>query len=623
MLASIRQLDSLQAEETTITGGLKSYRQSIAQLYVDRINETLEDNRFDAADALVNRAERLAPELALLQQTRATIASTRNESEKLARIKDLKKNFAFQTDADRVTEANKTFAQLKTLLPADDPFVTSEASEKLATSYSRLAQRRGDQGEFASALKFAEAGLTFASDDLVLKALRDEYRVEINIAELSQMFASTISFDVIDVTRKVNQIENGAPARYTAFRKQSETTLENRVRTLAATDKNAAAGLINAVVRVFPTSSVLADLLQEFGELEPWPDSAVANKSMRDGKISEANSMLQSAAGDYAGHPDFLNLQRKLESRMKDANDAYDEYLAIKRAAGDRFKDLRQAKRSLGKAQDFWSDNPDYDNAESDINRLIAAAPDNPANRVMKREVIDIATVATPDAKSAKKIEWKPEPSGRECTSNLAGHGKRAKAICYDLVYTGWRGPLMVVVPGGEISDKPFAIGKYEVSVGDWSKYCALSGKCKPETNKERHNDPQTGITMQQAKEFTTWLSERTGKTYRIPNKAEWEYAANAGGVQPKKDWNCRLVLNGKVLKGTGIASVKYGKANGWGLKNYIGNVQEWVQDGSGTIAAGGAYSDQHAKCKISLQRPHNGSADETTGFRLILEEVG
>ena len=128
---------------------------------------------------------------------------------------------------------------------------------------------------------------------------------------------------------------------------------------------------------------------------------------------------------------------------------------------------------------------------------------------------------------------------------------------------------------------------------------------------------------MAQAREFTDWLTERTGKKYRIPSRAEWEYAASAGGKQPKKDWNCSLVLNGKKLKGTGIASVKFGQANGWGLKNYIGNVQEWVEEGGKTIAAGGAYSDQCTKSDISLQRPHNGSADETTGFRLILEDVG
>ena len=181
----------------------------------------------------------------------------------------------------------------------------------------------------------------------------------------------------------------------------------------------------------------------------------------------------------------------------------------------------------------------------------------------------------------------------------------------------------MVVVPTGESFQNGFAISKYEISVGDWSKYCLLSGKCKPIKDKEKKNDPMAGITLQQAQDYTKWLSERTGKTYRLPSTPEWEYAANAGGKQPKKDYNCRVALGEKVIKGTGTVSIKSGKSNGWGLKNYVGNVQEWVIDGDTTTVRGGAYTDAHSKCDMSLQRPHNGSADESTGFRLLREEVG
>jgi formylglycine-generating enzyme required for sulfatase activity len=181
----------------------------------------------------------------------------------------------------------------------------------------------------------------------------------------------------------------------------------------------------------------------------------------------------------------------------------------------------------------------------------------------------------------------------------------------------------MVVVPTGEGIEKSFAIAKYEVSVSDWSKYCILSGTCKPIKDKERKNDPINGITLQQAQDYATWLTERTGKTYRIPTKSEWEYAANAGGKQPKKDFNCRVSVQEKLIKGTGIVSVKSGKSNGWGLKNYVGNVQEWVIDGNTTTARGGAFIDAHSKCDISLERSHDGNADEATGFRLIREDVG
>ncbi len=191
------------------------------------------------------------------------------------------------------------------------------------------------------------------------------------------------------------------------------------------------------------------------------------------------------------------------------------------------------------------------------------------------------------------------------------------------MIHSSARGPLMVVVPSGEGIEKSFAIAKYEVSVSDWGKYCILSGTCQPIKDKSRKNDPMTGITLKQAQDYAAWLSERTGKTYRIPTKSEWEYAANAGGKQPKKDFNCRVSVNEKLIKGTGIVSVKSGRSNGWGLKNYVGNVQEWVIDGNTTTARGGAFTDAHSKCEISLERSHNGGADEATGFRLVRDDVG
>jgi len=224
--------------------------------------------------------------------------------------------------------------------------------------------------------------------------------------------------------------------------------------------------------------------------------------------------------------------------------------------------------------------------------------------------------------KASSDIDWTPIPSGRECEERLAGYGKRARAICYDFVNSGWRGPQMVVVPTGGEFNSNFAISKYEISVGDYSKYCAISKSCTPEKNKEKFNDPITGISLDEAKAYAAWLSERTGKTYRLPTATEWEYAANAaGGKQPKKDFNCHAVDNDKLTKETGIASIKSGYSNGWGLKNYIGNVQEWVITDSGEVmAVGGNFNTPIEECSLDYMKAHNGSADEYTGFRVLLE---
>ena len=114
------------------------------------------------------------------------------------------------------------------------------------------------------------------------------------------------------------------------------------------------------------------------------------------------------------------------------------------------------------------------------------------------------------------------------------------------------------------------------------------------------------------------WLTERTGQRFRLPTVEEWEYAANAGGDQPSKDYNCRLEQGGQVLKGQGAMGVNTGRPNGWGLHNYVGNVQEWALRGSGVVARGGAFEDAFGKCDISLEKAHDGRPDDATGFRVV-----
>ena len=73
-------------------------------------------------------------------------------------------------------------------------------------------------------------------------------------------------------------------------------------------------------------------------------------------------------------------------------------------------------------------------------------------------------------------------------------------------------------------------------------------------------------------------------------------------------------------LKGQGLMGVNTGKANDWGLYNYVGNAQEWVTDGDGVRARGGTFEDAFSKCDISLEKPHDGQSDSSTGFRVLLE---
>jgi hypothetical protein len=458
--------------------------------------------------------------------------------------------------------------------------------------------------------------------------------VDANISELTQLFREAVVFtddEIQQIQLRVNQVEQGAPTRYTEFQRESEAILAQRVRTLADTDKAAARSLFDAARTIFPTSSTIADLEPLVPPKVPWPDKPAADAAVAAGELTEANRLLQKAAGsEFAGHPDVVQLQRTLEARMKEANAGIGGIPAALEQAkkvadrNERRTALTAVRNQLNPILAIWSDNPDFNGIKTDVDQAIAAT------MIRGREQeIDVTAASSAAAIAA----WKPVSSDYPCTAGLAGHGARARAICYDLVNTGWRGPPMVVVPAGGSVGKEFAIGKYEISVGDWSKYCALSQKCKPVMDKERHDDPMTGVTLAQAQEYVKWLSERTGKTYRLPTAQEWEYAATVGGAMTadsadfksiKGQLNCRVTMGDKVLKGTGITDVKSGAQNKWGLKNFVGNVQELVIDGGGgATARGGAYSDPISNCEVSTTRPTSGDADETTGFRVVLDEVG
>ena len=141
--------------------------------------------------------------------------------------------------------------------------------------------------------------------------------------------------------------------------------------------------------------------------------------------------------------------------------------------------------------------------------------------------------------------------------------------------------PEMVVLAGGGL-----AMGRYEVTVGEYRAFASATGGGAgggcftfgdgdswrdpdfPQT--DRH--PVTCVSWDDAQEYVSWLSRRTGATYRLPSEAEWERAAS--GSQPGCD---RLGRGGTPPSGTCPVG-QYG-TNAAGLSDMVGNLQEWTSD--------------------------------------------
>ena len=205
------------------------------------------------------------------------------------------------------------------------------------------------------------------------------------------------------------------------------------------------------------------------------------------------------------------------------------------------------------------------------------------------------------------------------CDIGLAGLGASGKrAICRDRLPGADRGPSMVVIPA-KGSMNAFAIGKYEVSVEEINSYCSDTKKCTPITSVDK-DMPATGLTIDVARGYLAWLSDKAKRTYRLPSKAEWIYAARAESGSLDSNRNCRLNSRG-IQKGGVPIRASVGRQNKWGLVNHVGNVQEWVTDVGGvTVAVGGSFDTSMEECTVTLAVPHSGRADSMTGLRVLRE---
>ncbi|WP_198264890.1 formylglycine-generating enzyme family protein [sulfur-oxidizing endosymbiont of Gigantopelta aegis] len=174
----------------------------------------------------------------------------------------------------------------------------------------------------------------------------------------------------------------------------------------------------------------------------------------------------------------------------------------------------------------------------------------------------------------------------------------------------------MVVIPSGASVSKVFAISKYEITINDYNLYCQASGDCSKKTGSGRL--PITDISIENAKAYTQWLSQKTAKNYSLPSSQQWLYAAKSNNKAQYNDVNCRIKFGSKLLKGKILLAANTGQSNPWGLMNVVGNAREFVVDGGNTVARGGAHIDPIKDCSVNKKLDNIASGDQYTGFRIV-----
>ena len=566
----------------------------IAEFFIAAATRARTEQEFALSDILLWRAQPYTDDPELIAEQRAALTAAENDftlqhqmQDRDARIVGLNHDFATQLQAMDLRGATQTFNSLKRELGAENTAELSTASDQLAAAYLSFAEQEIARDNTALAREILQAGTRALPDNAKIGALFAQQQVAIHQRALAEAFSEDNNYDLQRIFDRLQEIKELAPQTFVANRSAWAKKVAQSLQRPSTKNALERHGEIARAKEIFPTDLLIQDLAAPSQLIEDGMSLSSRIRAMQDRKLlSQSRLLLDELSPEQQSNSAFKLLFERQDALTGRAREHFSRY---KKAL--ETNDAKTAADEINAALDIWRDNQTF--------------------------IEESAKWRLEDASEIEAASLEQAVNDSKCTRELAGLGKRLSGICFDMLSSDTRGPLLVVIPAEDSSRGAFAIGKFEVTVEEFNAFCKQASACDVDTQ-SRRNLPRSNVSKDDIDQYLAWLSAETKVSYRLPSIAEWRFAATADGQQADEDVNCHNPEQSQTLLDQSVKTIDYGTANGWGIYNYLGNVQELATENGKLFALGGSYSDDIENCTINFQTPHLGTPDLTTGFRVL-----
>ena len=184
---------------------------------------------------------------------------------------------------------------------------------------------------------------------------------------------------------------------------------------------------------------------------------------------------------------------------------------------------------------------------------------------------------------------------------------------------------------GKTVEVNPFAMSIYPVTNREYEEFDP-SHREKRDKYSDQDDQPVVYVSWEDANSYCQWLSKETGRNFRLPTEAEWEFAASGGG-QRKYPWGnegpspkLANYFASEIGKTTPVGSYPLGKTPE-GLFDMAGNVWEWCDDWydedkkePGRVVRGGSFGNNQNDLRCAARLRLNSPDDRAVhwGFRVV-----